>query len=164
MRAALGDEVEGLVAGYAGLEWSAASVARMTDAAPHATPPQRDLVALRVANEVDEHADFALRLAPRPHRREGRSEAPTVDAVVALAGAHGLTELGRALRAQHERGLAMPLPAVLVTPAEGSVLVPPASSRRRLHVVLQDSRLGHWITETVPGTRRVGRWVRRRIV
>jgi hypothetical protein len=57
----------------------------------------------------------------------------------------------------------MPVPQVLVSPEDNTVFVPPASYRRRLHVALQDSTLGHGIAERVPGARALAKSIRRRI-
>jgi hypothetical protein len=163
VRAALGEEgaeVEALVHAYEGLDWSGPTIARLTAEPAPGPSLQRDLVALRVANAADEYADFAMRLEPHRHDPHDVEAPEAVDRIVALADAHGLAALAGALRAHYERGTAVPPPPVLITQAEGSVLVAPASHRRRLLVALQESRLSRTITDTVPGARRAGRWIR----
>jgi hypothetical protein len=160
---ALGPEIEQLLDAYPQIKWSAASVARMTATAHDAPPIERDLVALRVANAVDEFAVYALRLAPRRHLPGDLVGGEAVEAIAALGEAHGLDLLAGLLRDAYARGVATPLPAVLVTPSERTVFVPPASHRRRIHIALQDNPIVHAVTEAVPAARRVGVWVRRRI-
>jgi hypothetical protein len=83
--------------------------------------------------------------------------------LVRLAGAYGLEPLGDALRVAVAEGAAMPVPPVLVSPEDNTVFVPPASYRRRLHVALQDSRLGHEVAARVPGARELAARVRRKL-
>jgi hypothetical protein len=161
VRDALGGEVEQLIFTYTGIEWTPASVERMTEQAPDASPLRRDVVAMRVANSLDEYADFAMRLTRDHH--EGLADEAGMLAVVALAEAHGLESLGTWIRSEFERGSACTIPPALVTDEDHSVFVPPASLRRRVHIALQDSVVGHRIAATVPGARRVATWVRRRL-
>lgn len=163
VRDLLGDEIERLAYEYPQLKWSADSIRAMTADADAATAVRRDVVALRVANAVDEYTDGGMRLAPRPTRPEDLTGERAVDALVALAEAHGHGALATLLRAQATDADAVRIPTVLITPSERAIFVPPASHRRRAHIALQNSRVGHAITETVPGARQVGTWLRRRI-
>ena len=43
------------------------------------------------------------------------------------------------------------------------MFVPPASYRRRLHIALQDSRLGHEVAARVPGARELAERIRRAV-
>lgn len=160
--ATLGEGVEALVYGYTDMEWGLAAVAQLTETADRATTLQRDVVAMRIANELDEFTDFAMRLAV-PHHSVDLLSQDGIDALVKLATAYGFEELGAWLHDAYARGVAEPLPAVLVSKEDNTVFVPPASFARRFHIVLQDSRIGHRVAESVPGARRVAVWVRRRI-
>jgi hypothetical protein len=162
VRDTLGPEVEQLVYAYTELDWNRAAVGRLTASAAEATPLERDVVALRVANAADEFADLAMRLSA-PHPTSELVDGEAVDAMVALARAFDLGALGALLADQYRRGTVAPIPAVLFGAVDNTVFVPPASYGRRVHVALQDSRVGHRITESYPVARRVGVWLRRRI-
>lgn len=159
VRADLGTEIDEILYEYTEAEWCAAAVARMTADAAGASPIERDVVALRVANEVDEAADLGMGLSGDHHPHDLCGDAG-IDRIVALADVYGLGALGALLREQWDRARAVPVPQVLVSPEVHTVFVPPASFRRRIHIALQDSRVGHRLAERVPGARRVGAWVR----
>ena len=162
LRPVLGAEVEQLVLEYTAFPWDRAAVERMTTEAATATDERRDVVAMRVANEVDEWADAAMRFSHELHAHD-LGDAEGLDAVVAIADAHGLSALGALLREVATAGVAMRVPDVLVSVEEHTVFVPPASYRRRLHVALQDSRVGHGVAARVPGARRAAGWVRAKL-
>jgi hypothetical protein len=152
--AVVGTEVETLVDAYAALAWTRASVRALIDDADASTSVTRDLVAMRVANEVDEVADATARFAaekPETGLAGGDGQA----LVDELARAYGLDCLGARLREAAEQAATTVVPDVLVSTNERTVFVAPASHRRRLHVVVQDSRLGHGLAARVPGARRL---------
>jgi hypothetical protein len=160
--AAVGREVEDLVAGYTDLPWDAAAVQRFTDEAGSAGPVRRDLVAMRIANEIDELADGAMRFSA-DHHGPDLLGAAGIEKFVALADAMGHVALGKRLREAYASGTAMSVPDVLYSAEDNTVFVPPASYRRRLHVVIQDSSIGHELAERVPGARRAAEYVRRKL-
>jgi len=162
VRRAVGPEVEHLVYGYTNFAWDAASVASMIAEAASATDERRDLVAMRLANEVDEYADAAMRLS-REHTEYDLGGPEGFAAMVALADAHDAPALRALLIEARESGSAMRVPDVLVSAEDNTVFVPPASYRRRVYIALQDSRAGHGVAERVPGARRVATWVRAKL-
>jgi HD domain len=65
VRAVIGDEAEELVAGYASLGYSAATIRDWRQRGSDLTAREHDLAVLRIANEVDEHTDFGTRYSDR---------------------------------------------------------------------------------------------------
>jgi hypothetical protein len=159
VRSVVGPEIEALVHNYTELPWNVDSLQDLRDAgSPSATT--RDAVAMRLANEVDEHADAITRFCTVPHDAglvsdKGRALFDEVAAV------YRLDELRAMLGAVLERSDELDVPAVLQTTAKDSLRTAPASHRRRVHIVLQDSRLGHEIAARVPGARTLAERVRR---
>lgn len=63
VRALVGAEVEDLVHGYDALEWNAETIARTSAALGSLDDKSRTIVLMRLANELDDHADFARELS-----------------------------------------------------------------------------------------------------
>jgi (p)ppGpp synthase/HD superfamily hydrolase len=151
LRAHIGPEAEDLVHAYTVLPWSAAALGRLLDEHGKLSARDRDVVLLRLANEVDEHVDCGVAFADRNH--EPLYADAAVDTMCELAVAIGHRDLAQLLDRVRDRG-AEPRPAELHSDLTASVLRPPASYRRS-HLV--SARAG-WI-----GTRqRLARvpWVR----
>jgi hypothetical protein len=162
LTAVVGAEVEELVHDYCQLEWTAAGI-RALIAAPSPQPSRiRDLVAMRLANEIDEYTDAASRFTADEHP-EGLDGDAGLALVGELAGRFGLEPMGEHVRRAAAVGAALPVPDVLVSTERHSVFVPPAAYRRRLHIALQDSRVGHAIAARVPGARKLATYIRARI-
>jgi hypothetical protein len=158
--AVVGPEVETLVDAYTDLAWDAAKVRTLIADADRQSPTTRDVVAMRLANEIDEHADASERLSSeRPD--VGLDGAEGLALLDDLARVTGLATLGDLLRDAVEQGAATPVPDVLVSASAHTMFVAPASYRRRVHVVLQDSRLGHEVAARVPGARSLAERIRR---
>jgi hypothetical protein len=160
--AAVGAEVEALVAEYTDLTWDAAEVRTLVANAARQSPATRDVVAMRLANEVDEHADASQRLTAESPG-VGLDGAEGLARFDELARAAGLARLGDLLRDAAELGAATPVPGVLVSTSSHTEFVAPASYRRRIHVALQDSRLGHEVAVRVPGARSLAERIRRAV-
>jgi len=162
VRRDLGTEIERIIYEYTELPWSRASVAQLPAEAATASAPRRDAVVLRVANEVDEHADAENRWSATDPNFDLVGP-DVVDLVVVVAEAYGVPDLGVLLREADAAGAALLVAGVLVSPQENTVFVPPASYRRRAHVAAQDSGLGHELAARVPGARRAAAWVRAKL-
>lgn len=133
--AAVGADAEALVDAYAALGWTRASVTALIADADGKPSSARDVVAMRVANEVDEWADATARFAAE--KPETGLAGPAGQALVEeLARAYGLDQLGTLLRDAAEQASVTTVPDVLVSANERTVFVPPASYRRRLHVTV----------------------------
>jgi hypothetical protein len=159
LRSVVGPEIETLVHNYTELAWNVDSLQDLTYAHERSSAT-RDAVAMRLANEVDEHSDAITRFCTVPHG-DGLASDKGRALFDEVAAAYGLDELGAMLRAVLARSDALDVPAVLQTTATDSLRTAPMSHRRRVHIVLQDSRLGHEIAERVPGARALAERVRR---
>ncbi|MFN8024883.1 MAG: hypothetical protein U0W40_00580 [Acidimicrobiia bacterium] len=162
VRAAVGAEIEAMVLAYTDLPWSQASIRELLETPAAASAVLRDAIAMRVANEVDEFADAAMRWCA-PHHALDIVGQEGAELVATLATAYDQSALGELLRECCATGLTAPVADLLVSTADNTVFVPPASYRRRLHIALQDSNLGHEVAERIPGARRAAQWVREKL-
>jgi (p)ppGpp synthase/HD superfamily hydrolase len=128
LRRACGSDVEPLVAAYTRFEWTPESIRRLAQAASM-DAAQRDVLVIRLANEVDDWSDVGLRYAPE-HTLMERALEPLVD----LAGRIGLQELGEELRDQAGLNRSADVPGLLVRSEAGSYTIAPRSYRRRFKV------------------------------
>ena len=95
IRAAVGGEIEGIVSAYAALSWDALSVERYAAEVGAIGAETRRILAIRLANELEDALDDGLRLSRKsenPHR------AIVVDNLVGLAVAVGQPRLATALQ------------------------------------------------------------------
>jgi len=127
--AAVGPEAEWLVSRYTRLRWAPEVVSGLLERATDLDAEARDVVVMRLANEVDEWVDGGHRYAPAAATNMQSS----LDALVSLAERVGLPELGRELRALDASANAAEVPVVLVgVNRGGSHAIPPRSHRPRL--------------------------------
>jgi hypothetical protein len=158
---AVGTDVEVLVDAYTEQAWDAEAVrALLANTAPSSI--ERDVVAMRLANEVDEWSDASARWSndrPEP----GLAGDEGLGRFVALAHAYDLAPLGDLLRRVADEADATAVPDALVSRESHTVFVPPASYQRRLHIALQDSLLGHEVAARVPGARSLAERIRRAV-
>ena len=161
MQQSVGPEVEALVYAYTNLDWDGDGGAGSRRPRPEdSTPPTRDIVAMRLANEVDELADAVGQYCDED-LSFGLDEPEWLTRLDQLAVAYELDGLRELLQSASAQGATTLVPAALVSTTDRSVFVAPASHRRRIHVVLQDSRLGHEVAARVPGARALAERVRR---
>jgi hypothetical protein len=162
LRAVVGDDVEQLVFGYTELAWDVGSVGELDARAPSLSDFERALVLMRLANEIDEFGDGAMAYL-RGDSHHGLADASGIAVMASLAERAGLEPVGVQLRAVTGASAQLAVPDVLVTQEVDSVSVPTRSSRRRLHIALQDSKVGHAIAAKVPGARELASYVRQRL-
>lgn len=155
---AVGAEVEGLVAAYARLDWNAAAVVALTDRASALGTEEREIVVLRLANEVDDRSDAGLRYWASDPAWRG-----ALETVATLAERVGLPLMAEDLRRVDAFDAAAPVPHVLVhRPASPDARLP-RSHRPRLTVAARDvlnrpkvvrsrAALRNWV-DRVPFTR-----------
>jgi hypothetical protein len=158
--AAVGPDVEVLIDAYTELEWNGDSVRTLIADISTGGPLTRDTIAMRIANEIDERADASQRMsAGGPEAGlDGDDGLALLDELTRI---YGLDHLGSQLREAEAHGDAFAVPDVLVSTNRYSTFVAPASYRRRLHIVLQDSRIGHEVAVRVPGARGLAERIRR---
>src|SRR5262245_3475910 len=69
MAEAVGEEVEALVFGYTSLPWTVESINALAERTASWTPEERQLLLMRLANEVDDHQDLGLLYVAEAERR-----------------------------------------------------------------------------------------------
>ena len=117
VRAVAGEEAEELIAAYPDLEWKDGAVEDLVARAPELAGGERDLVLVRLVNDLEDLLDRGLAYSGKPFERG--------EAVVALARALGQARLARELErwvAAHAEAV----PAALRRDATSSFAVPPA--------------------------------------
>jgi (p)ppGpp synthase/HD superfamily hydrolase len=134
LRKAIGFEAEFLVHAYASFEWNEHQVRRLLESKSPLSARERDVVMIRLANEVDEYAELAGLYAPS---WEGRVAAARslLPACIELAERIGASRLGDEIRFVSEQTLSQPWPRAMTTRSPASILVPPASHIARPHVL-----------------------------
>jgi hypothetical protein len=160
VREVIGVEAEELVADYATLGYSAATIERWRREATILTPREHDLAVLRLANEVDEHVDLGTRFSDR------QGHPMSTDSVFAtmISLAYDLDEpaLGDLMHRISAGEAGVTVPVVLRSHSTGSEVSAPRSYWRRPSVVLRaKQRQVRRRVAAVPGVRRLWRIVRR---
>jgi len=137
LRRLVGPEIEILVYRYTVERWDFDRVRALTSEAPD--PTERDLLVLRVANEIDEHLDGAMRFDPK--RTDPLHDPPGTAAHAALARHYHLDVLAALLEEVTAEAAALPEPptALLSEPGDHHIALPPwarPTLRRRIRNVL----------------------------
>jgi (p)ppGpp synthase/HD superfamily hydrolase len=156
VRRAVGTTAEALVDAYSTTPWDVSSLDRaVADATRgssiHAT--RRDVLLLRIANEIDEHADFGTRFCDKGGLEMYRKEA--LQQMAVLADALGAPRLaGECRRVVDDEPRAV-VPEVLRSDGRAAAVVVPASYGRRPSVWTRSVlRRGRRALRHVPGVRR----------
>jgi len=131
VREAIGPEAEALVFAYHWMPWDDAALADLLGRVEDLDERTRDVLAIRVANEVDDRADLGL--------LHSHQEPQAAGPIVELAERLGEPALAEALRrvVADEEGAGAVEPA-LRQPERVAVFHAPRSHRRRLALVLRD--------------------------
>ena len=152
VRSAIGTDAEAIVSTYTALPWHPASIEDLRSYLSDQTALIRDVLVIRLANEVDEHLDGGARVADRNGGSLYRDD--VVDAMTALAVELGYPDLARLLERVRAKGDEPSIPGELRSTLSASVLRPPASYRPALR------RSGHsawrWLRRElarIPGAR-----------
>jgi (p)ppGpp synthase/HD superfamily hydrolase len=135
VRAAVGPEIEDLVARYTALRWAPATIPAIRARLDAMTGLERDVLLVRLANELEDHLDLGI-LYPGDVPRRLRFMREDLPAAVEMAERLGYPELAESLTAafdQIERAAVSP--ALRRTQVE-SFRLPFASHRLRLRVVV----------------------------
>lgn len=131
---AIGEEVEDLVFRYTRLRWTAETIGALAYTAASMEAPDRRVLLMRLANEVDDHQDLGLLyVAEVEHRREFIRTAlhPGVEMAERLGYPALAIELARVLR----ETLTADVTPALRGPQDDSFLLAPASHTWRPGVV-----------------------------
>ena len=142
VKASVGAEVEGLVAGYAALKWNRTTIPAIATDVPSYDAFGRGVVLIRLANEVDENLDGGVLYLAEAERRRNAGR-PIVPFLVMMAQQLGYANLADELSRVFDDTWTAALPdSKPQTLRRVSVLVP-RSCRKRL-----GSRLAHPHRET----------------
>lgn len=129
LRRAIGAAAEERVARYTRGAWNPAVVADLR--VGRLDPVERDVLAMRLANEVDDHLDLGVLFGKAASERRALARQALPD-WVRLARELGLESLAGALAATVEPTLAREIPTVLHTGRWRSYLLAPRSHRPRV--------------------------------
>jgi (p)ppGpp synthase/HD superfamily hydrolase len=135
VRAAVGPEIEDLVARYTALRWAPATIPAIRARLDAMTALERDVLLIRLANELEDHLDLGiLYLGDAPRRlRFMREDLPAAVEMARRLGHPGLAESLTAAFDQIERAAISP---VLRRSDAESFRLPFASHRLRLRVAV----------------------------
>jgi hypothetical protein len=160
VRAAVGAPAELVVLHYSSTTWDLPTITRIGSGADPLDQGTRDVLLVRLANEVDEHVDLGVQYADR-----GGSELYGVEAraaMVALARRLDHEPLARVLSELGEAERGAEVPSVLRSGLRASELRPPRSYRRRYRTAVSISwRRAEQTFVRLPGGGVVRRGVRR---
>lgn len=142
----VGGESEGLIARYTGFRWRVEALPGLRAAVSGLDGADREVVVMRLANELDDHLDLGIL-----HYADAERKLKLLDALavcVDLARDLGHPRLADALADAFAACRAARIPGATSDPSGGSFLLAPASHRPALRV-----RLSHWMAgkPTVPG-------------
>jgi hypothetical protein len=141
VRRVVGARAERIVAQYTRVPWQPAEVEAVLGRVEHLDPEERDMVALKLANALDDNLDLGMRY--RGKTAEMVADDRLVPLTVEVALGLGMTGLAERLRAARDEELAADVPNALAYEG-GYSQVSPLTHRRRLLVWLRsdDTRLG----------------------
>ena len=148
VRAAVGEEAEDLVVRYTKLRWTAETVGTLADTAASMDDGDRQVLLIRLANEVDDHQDLGLLYGAEPdHRCEFIRTA--LHRCVGMAEQLGYPALATELARVLKETLTSDVPSALRGSKDESYLLAPASHSWRSVVVARWilARLAHWIND-----------------
>ncbi len=128
LRALVGDEVEARVARYTMLDWSLASIIALDGTRLGSL--DRDVVAMRLANEVDDHLDLGILYGELAEERRALAN-QALPHWLRLARELGHEPLAELLHATVPPAMHGRVPSALRTGARNSYLVAPLSHRVR---------------------------------
>lgn len=133
VRDAVGQEVEDLVARYTAFDWNRNTIPAIRERVGSLAPIERDVLVIRLANELEDHLDFGVLYCGNGERRREYIRSP-LNQSVDMARSLGLTALARELDEAFAETLAEQLPDSLRTPHDYTFVQPLASHSPRLKV------------------------------
>jgi hypothetical protein len=136
LRRAVGSEVEELVTRYTRFEWNKKTIPAILDRVAALTPIEREVLVIRLANELEDHLDFGVLYCGNGENRREYIRSP-LNQSVEMAQRLGLTELAIELDAAFKATLAADLPAALRNPHDYTFVQPPASHSPRMKIAVR---------------------------
>jgi len=142
VREAVGGEVEELVARYTLFDWNRNTIPRIRERVDTLTPIEREVLVIRLANELEDHLDYGVLYCGNGEARREYIRSP-LNQSVDMARSLGFTDLAQELERAFQETLAVDLPVVLRNPHDYTFVQPLASYSPRLSVAARrylDSR------------------------
>lgn len=120
VRAAAGEEVESLVAAYHGMRWNGPESERIAGSLANVDMRTRDVLLIRLANEIEDHMGHAMRLSGGDRTRYVGAREPCL----AIARALGRPDIAEVLAAVYRESDAASWASALASPRVASFRVP----------------------------------------
>jgi (p)ppGpp synthase/HD superfamily hydrolase len=136
LRQAVGREVEELVARYTRFDWNKNTIPAIRDRVESLTPIERDVLVIRLANELEDHLDAGVLYCGNGETRRPYILSP-LNQSVEMARSLGLTKLAAELDAAFEDTLAADLPVALRNTHDYTFVQAPASHSPRLKIAVR---------------------------
>lgn len=121
LRAVVGADAEAIVCAYASLAYTVDDLEREAAAARRGASTTRDIVLLRIAGEVEEHSDLAVRLDSSP---PSMRQPAAMELMVRLASELGAPALAARVAAMHDEEMRADVAASLVDGSGPTPLAP----------------------------------------
>ena len=136
VREAVGGEIEDLIARYTAFDWNRNTIPSICQRVETLTPGERDVLVIRLANELEDHLDTGVLYCGNGEKRREYIRSP-LNQSVDMARKLGLTELSTELDRAFTETLAADLPAILRNPHDYTFVQPPSSHSPRLGVAVR---------------------------
>jgi (p)ppGpp synthase/HD superfamily hydrolase len=136
LRQAVGSEVEDLVARYTAFDWNRNTIPAIRERVGTLTAIERDVLVIRLANELEDHLDFGVLYCGNGEKRREYIRSP-LNQSVEMAAALGLTGLASELDRAFRETLEVDLPTALRNPHDYTFVQPPASLGPRPSVAMR---------------------------
>jgi (p)ppGpp synthase/HD superfamily hydrolase len=135
VRRALGEETEDLIARYTEFPWDPPNIAGLRERIEVMTPQERDVLLIRLANELEDHLDLGILYQGNVDYRRRHMQAHLATCVE-VAERVGYPDLAARLAETFDEVARAEIPAALRRTEGESFRVPPASHRPRLRVLV----------------------------
>ncbi len=136
VRRAVGPDVEDLIARYTRFDWNKNTIPSIRARVAGLTPIERDVLVIRLANELEDHLDYGVLYCGNGEARREYIRSP-LNQSVDMARQLGLSALAAALDAAFTETLAADLPPSLRNTHDYTFVQPPASHSPRFSVAVR---------------------------
>jgi (p)ppGpp synthase/HD superfamily hydrolase len=136
VRQAVGHVVEDLVARYTTFDWNRNTIPSIRQRVPSLTSIERDVLTIRLANELEDHLDYGVLYCGNGEKRREYIRSP-LNQSVDMARMLEMPELAAELERAFKETVEADLPAALRNPHDYTFLQPPASHAPRAKVAVR---------------------------
>jgi (p)ppGpp synthase/HD superfamily hydrolase len=137
VRDGIGERIEAYIARYTTFEWSAESIPRLAAMVDALDDVDREVIAIRLANELDEYLDYGVLYEGGDRQRVIDQTSRTQVVLAQIAERLGWPQLSREITRMLDATMAADVQNTLAEPAgaDESFVVPPASCRRLMESI-----------------------------